>query len=177
MVSSNDGHVDFLLRQTYFSRSIILLLQDSWPGGTRSMGVKLVQIAVSKYTLLVAAQLVVNVFLGTWLYDEYLHNPFMQEYLAGAWSTIWPIFAVIVGITAGAAGVFVFSKRGRLTRQASETGSTSKSPTGSLDNLEPIDKCPFCNLPLKTISEGRLQCRNCRRYFKSSLPKMALEST
>jgi hypothetical protein len=141
------------------------------------MEVKLPPMALSKYTLLVAAQLVVNVLLAAWLYDEYLHNPFMQAYLASAWSSLWPIIAVIAGIATGAAGVFVVFGRGRLASQFSETSSLSNSPTGSLDNLEPIDNCPFCNLPLKTISEGRLQCRNCRRYFKSSLPKAPLVST
>lgn len=140
------------------------------------MGIRLSTIPLSKYTLLVAAQLVVNVLLATWLYDEYIHNPFMQAYLASAWSTIWPIIVVIVGIAVGAAAVFFVFRRGHLATRPSETGSLSNSPTGSLDNLEPIDNCPFCNLPLKTISEGRLQCRNCRRYFKSSLPKAALAS-
>jgi hypothetical protein len=140
------------------------------------MEVKLSLTAVSKYTLLVAAQLVVNVFLGAWLYDEYLHNPFMQAYLASAWSTLGPIIAVLVGIAAGAAVVFVVFKRGHLASQVSGTRSLPTSPTGSLDNLEPIDNCPFCNLPLKTISEGRLQCRNCRRFFKSSLPKATMVS-
>ena len=140
------------------------------------MGIKLVPIAVSKYTLLVAAQLVVNVLLGAWLYDEYLHNPFMQEYLASAWSTAWPIVAVFLGIAVGAFGVFVVYRRGHLASQMERTSSPSNSLVGSLDNLEPIENCPFCNLPLKTISEGRLQCRNCRRYFKSSMPKATLAS-
>ena len=140
------------------------------------MGIKLVPIPVSKYTLLVAAQLVVNILLGTWLYDEYLHNPFMQAYLASAWSTIWPVIAVIVGIAVGSAAVFIVYRRGRLGSRISGTGSVSNLPTESLDNLEPIDNCPFCNVALKTISEGRLQCRNCRRYFKSSMPKTPLVS-
>jgi hypothetical protein len=140
------------------------------------MEVKFPPIALSKYMLLVAAQLVVNVLLAAWLYDEYLHNPFMQLYLASAWSSLWPIIVVIGGIAVGAAGIFVVNKRGHLASMVGETSSLSNSPTGSLDNLEPIDNCPFCNLPLKTISEGRLQCRNCRRYFKSSMPKPALVS-
>ena len=140
------------------------------------MGIKLVPIAFSKYTLLVAVQLVVNVLLGAWLYNEYLHNAFMQAYLANAWSTIWPIVAIVLGIAVGAFGVFVVYTRGQLASQMEQTSSPPNSPAGSLDNLEPIDNCPFCNLPLKTISEGRLQCRSCRRYFKSSMPKAALAS-
>lgn len=175
MGSSNDWYVDFQLRQTYFSDPLTVVVQDS-SGGDLSLGIKLSPIPLSKNTLLVAAQLVVNVLLATWLYNEYVHNPFMQTYIATAWSTIWPIIAVVTGIAVGAAGVFVVFRRGHLASQISETRSTSGSPTGSLDNLEPIDNCPFCNLPLKTISEGRLQCRNCRRYFKSGLPKASLVS-
>jgi len=137
------------------------------------MGIRLPSIPFTKNTLLVAAQLVVNVGLAAWLYDEYLHNPYMQAYLSNAWSAVWPIIAVVVGIAVGASGVFVVYTR-RSGATVSET--VSSSAAGSLDNLEMINDCPFCNLPLKTISEGRLQCRNCRRYFKSSMPKTAIVS-
>jgi len=140
------------------------------------MGIKLPSILLSKYTLLVAAQLVVNVTLAAWLYDEYLHNPFMQAYLSNAWSSVWPVIAVVIGIGVGATGVFVVYKRGRLAGILGESRPVSISLTGALDNLETINECPFCNLPLKTISEGRLQCRNCRRYFKSSMPKAEVVS-
>lgn len=140
------------------------------------MGARLPSIELSKYTLLVAAQLVVNVCLAAWLYDEYLHNPFMQAYVSSAWSSIWPVAAVIIGIAVGATGAFIVYRRGRLTTGVSEASQLSGSSTGSLENLETINDCPFCNLPLKTISQGRLQCRNCRRFFKSSLPKAATVS-
>ena len=140
------------------------------------MDVRLPSIQLSKYTLLVAAQLVINVCLGAWLYDEYLHNPFMQAYVSSAWSSIWPITAVMIGIAVGATGAFIIYRRGQLATAVSEASQPSGSATGSLDNLETINDCPFCNLPLKTISEGRLQCRSCRRYFKSSMPKATVVS-
>jgi len=127
--------------------------------------------SISRYTLLVGAQLVVNVTLALWLYNEYLHNPFMQAYMSSVWSVIWPEVTVAAGILVGVAGSLAAYNRGHLRRLI------KVPPQGiaqGASNLAAIDVCTFCNLPLKTISEGRLQCRNCRRYFKSNLPKVSV---
>ncbi len=135
------------------------------------MGIRLSSMSISRYTLLVGAQLVVNVTLALWLYNEYLHNPFMQAYMSSVWSVIWPEVTVAAGILVGVAGSLAAYNRGHLRRLI------KVPPQGmaqGASNLAAIDVCPFCNLPLKTISEGRLQCRNCRRYFKSNLPKVSV---
>ena len=135
------------------------------------MGIRLSSMSISRYTLLVGAQLVVNVTLALWLYNEYLHNPFMQAYMSSVWSVIWPEVTVAAGILVGVGGSLAAYNRGHLRRliKVPPQGMAQGAP-----NLAAIDFCPFCNLPLKTISEGRLQCRNCRRYFKSNLPKVSV---
>ncbi len=137
------------------------------------MGIRLPSISVSKYTVLVASQLVLNVSLALWLYNEYLHNPFMQAYMSGVWSAIWPEVALSIGILAGVVGTLAAYRRWHLNMIIKDAGVIGANlPVGTSAYLATIDLCPFCDTPLKTISEGRLQCRNCRRYFKSSLPKV-----
>ncbi|MBO0888819.1 hypothetical protein J2P12_06940 [Candidatus Bathyarchaeota archaeon] len=129
---------------------------------------------MSKNTILVVAQLVLNVSLGVWLYNEYLHNRYLQEYMAGVWSAIWPETALAVGIALGVAGTLTLYLRGHLNMIIkTPTEAAGTQAIGASASLATIDMCPFCDAPLKTISEGRLQCRSCRRYFKSSLPKIA----
>ncbi len=125
-------------------------------------------IIASKYGVLIVGQLVVNVSLALWLYNEYVHNPFMQDYLSNTWSAIWPL-VTIVGVAAIGAGAFGAY---RMRRELVATGKSNNIGIEVGANLTTLDICPFCDLPLKSISEGRLQCRNCRRYFKSSLPKV-----
>ena len=133
---------------------------------------KLPSILRSKYGPLLVIQSVANLLLAFWLYLEYTHNPFMQAYVSNVWASIWPeiaagISTVIVGIV-----VFAFYR----TRQADSLAGSVRSKLEDLEgasNLAKLDVCPFCEISLKPISEGRLQCRKCRRYFKSSLPKMA----
>lgn len=138
------------------------------------MGIRLPSISLTKYTVLFASQLIVNVSLALWLYNEYLHNPFMQIYLSDVWSAIWPEVVLGVGAVAGSAGMFAAHRRGVLPISVREPGPMGAiQPVGTTGNLSTLDICPFCELPLKTISEGRLQCRSCRRYFKSSLPKVS----
>jgi hypothetical protein len=137
------------------------------------MAIRLSSISLSKYTILAAAQLVVNVSLAVWLYDEYLHNPFMQAYLSSVWPSIWPAVVIVAGVAVGAIAVVATYRLGRLPGFAKSADRTPMlQPVGTNNNLNAIDACPFCETPLKTISEGRLQCRNCRRYFKSSMPKI-----
>lgn len=138
------------------------------------MGIRLLSISLSRYTVLVATQLIVNVSLAVWLYNEYLHNPFMQLYLSNAWSTIWPEFTVAIAVALGALAILAAYQRGMLPLFEKDEGPIGTAvPARTTANLSAIDVCPFCDLPLKTLSEGRLQCRGCRRYFKSSMPKVS----
>jgi len=84
---------------------------------------------------------------------------------------IWPEVTVAAGILVGVVGSLTAYNRGHLRRLIKVP---SQSIAQGAANLATIDVCPFCDLPLKTISEGRLQCRNCRRYFKSNLPKVSV---
>lgn len=138
------------------------------------MGMRFRSIQLSKQNLLVGTQLVINLSLALWLYDEYLHNPFMQSYMSSLWSGIWPAVTVVLGIIVGAVGSFLAYRRGRPSSLLGAPRAVANPVVGTSENLAAIDACPFCNVALKTISEGRLQCRSCRRYFKSSLPKVAV---
>jgi len=127
----------------------------------------------SRYGPLLVIQSAANLLLALWLYLEYTHNPFMQSYVSSVWAAIWPEIAIGFSAAIVAAVILVFyGKR----HSESLTGRLSSKPMledieGS-SSLARLDMCPFCKTPLKPISEGRLQCRKCRRYFKSSLPRM-----
>src|SRR5437667_10147316 len=99
--------------------------------------------SISRYTLLVGAQLVVNVTLALWLYNEYLHNPFMQEYMSSVWSGIWPEVTVAAGILVGVVASLAAYNRGHLRRLI-------RAPPGGMaqgtTNLAAIDVCPFCDV-------------------------------
>ncbi len=129
----------------------------------------------SKYGPLLLIQSVANLLLAVWLYLEYTHNPFMQAYVSNVWASIWPEITTSISGVILAVVIFAFYK---MRRSNSLSGSLGSKPM--LENLEGasnlarLDVCPFCETPLRPISEGRLQCRKCRRYFKSSLPKMAV---
>lgn len=128
----------------------------------------------SRYGPLLVIQSAANLLLALWLYLEYTHNPFMQSYVSNVWATIWPEIAI--GISAAILAVIILGFYGKRHAE-SLTARLSSKPTledieGS-SSLARLDMCPFCETPLKPISEGRLQCRKCRRYFKSSLPRMA----
>lgn len=139
-----------------------------------NMGIRLPSISLTKSTVLFACQLVVNVSLVLWLYDEYLHNPFMQIYVSNVWSAIWPEVVLAVGVVAGSGAVLGAYRRGALPMSSKEPSPLGAiQPVGTAGGLSTLDICPFCESPLKSISEGRLQCRTCRRYFKSSLPKVS----
>ena len=128
----------------------------------------------SRYGPLLLVQSVANLLLAVWLYMEYTHNPFMQAYVSSVWASIWPEITASILVVVLAV---VISALYKMRRSNSLSGSLGSKPM--LDNLEgssnlaKLDVCPFCETPLRPISEGRLQCRKCRRYFKSSLPKMA----
>jgi hypothetical protein len=122
---------------------------------------------MSKKALLIGTQSILNIFLALWLYNEYVHNRFMQDYLASTFSSV--NFALPVGLLASAAiagGSFTaYSRRHQIMGRASP-GLKTIALAGSEEKLAILDTCPFCNVPLKNISENRFQCRKCRRYFK-----------
>jgi hypothetical protein len=129
----------------------------------------------SKYAPLLVVQSAANLLLAVWLYLEYTHNPFMQTYVSNAWATIWP--GVTVGVSVAIVAVVIYAFYGRRHSEPLAPQIGSKSRLYDIEgpsNLAKLDVCPFCEIPLRPISEGRLQCRKCRRYFKSSLPKIAV---
>jgi hypothetical protein len=134
---------------------------------------KLPSLLGSRYGPLLLAQSAANVLLAVWLYLEYTHNPFMQAYVSNVWATIWPEITISLSVAIVAVVVLAFYRRRDSESLTGRIGSRSilEGLEGS-SNLARLDVCPFCETPLKPISEGRLQCRKCRRYFKSSLPKM-----
>ncbi len=128
----------------------------------------------SRYGPLLVIQSAANLLLAVWLYLEYTHNPFMQAYVSNVWASIWP--EMTAGISVVIVGVVIFAfYRTRQSNSLAESHGSKRllEDIEGTSNLARLDACPFCEIPLKPISEGRLQCRKCRRYFKSSLPKMA----
>ncbi len=123
---------------------------------------------MSRKALVIGAQSVLNIFLATWLYNEYVHNRFMQDYLASTLSSVG--FALPLGLLASAAiagGSFTaYSRRHQITTGRVSLGLKTEMFAGSEEKLAILDTCPFCSVPLKNISENRFQCRKCRRYFK-----------
>ena len=135
---------------------------------------RLPEVLGSRYGPLLVIQSVANLLLAVWLYLEYTHNPFMQAYVSNVWASIWP--EITAGISVVIVAVVIFALY-RTRQPNSLVGRLNSKPRlddleGS-SNLARLDVCPFCETSLKPISEGRLQCRKCRRYFKSSLPKIA----
>ena len=128
----------------------------------------------SRYGPLLLVQSIANVLLAVWLYLEYTHNPFMQAYVSNVWAAIWPEIIASASVIILTVAIFAFY---RMRRSNSLSGSLGSKPMleniEGASNLAKLDVCPFCDISLRPISEGRLQCRKCRRYFKSSLPKMA----
>ncbi|OLE85782.1 MAG: hypothetical protein AUF79_16210 [Crenarchaeota archaeon 13_1_20CM_2_51_8] len=128
----------------------------------------------SRYGPLLVVQSAANLLLAVWLYLEYTHNPFMQTYVSNVWAAIWPEITIGVSVAIVAVVILVFYARRDSESLTARLGSKSKlEDLEGPSNLARLDVCPFCETPLRPISEGRLQCRKCRRYFKSSLPKMA----
>ena len=136
--------------------------------------IRLPSLLGSRYGPLLVIQSAANLLLALWLYLEYTHNPFMQSYVSNVWAMIWPEIAI--GISAAITAAVMLAFYGK-RHSKSLTGRLSSKPIlGDIEgssSLARLDMCPFCETPLKPISEGRLQCRKCRRYFKSSLPRTA----
>ena len=128
----------------------------------------------SRYGPLLVVQSAANLLLAVWLYLEYTHNPFMQTYVSNVWAAIWPEITIGISVAIVAVVILVFYAIRDSEPLTARLGSKSKlEDLEGPSNLARLDVCPFCETPLRPISEGRLQCRKCRRYFKSSLPKMA----
>jgi hypothetical protein len=125
-------------------------------------------IQVSRKTFTIGIQSILNIFLAAWLYNEYVHNRFMQDYLANTFSSVG--IAVPIGLLASAAiagGSFTaYSRRHQASIGNASHRLKAEVLAGSEGNLAVLDTCPFCSVPLKNISENRFQCRKCRRYFK-----------
>jgi hypothetical protein len=125
-------------------------------------------IQISRKIATIGAQSVLNVILAVSLLNEYLHNTFMQDYLANTFSStnfILPVgLAAAVAVAGGSYSVY--SRRSQNSMAQESVELTKGKSSGSGNKLSVMDTCPFCNLPLKNISENRFQCRKCRRYFK-----------
>ncbi len=118
----------------------------------------------SRSLALTSGQLVVNLFLASWLVSEYLHNPFMQQYLSNIWTssaTIISIGIVLAAIVVLGSYIAVFR---RMAMERSDSASTV-DPASSA-SLKALDVCPVCNSVLKELSPNRFQCKSCHRYFK-----------
>src|SRR3989441_6548158 len=111
---------------------------------------------MSRKTLTIAVQSILNIFLAAWLYSEYLHNRFMQDYLANTFSSV--SIAVPIGLLASAAiagGSFTaYSRRHQVSMGNGSHPLKTAMLTGSEGTLRVLDACPFCSVPLKNISEN-----------------------
>jgi len=121
----------------------------------------------SRPLAVVAGQSLVNVFLASWLFSEYAHNPFMQQYLSNFWAANTFMISsavVLAGVIAGGSYLALSKRTNQMSSGASQelSATTPGRPAG----LTALDTCPVCELPLKALSENRFQCKKCRRYFK-----------
>jgi len=123
---------------------------------------------MTRNTFVIGTQSALNILLALWLVNEYVHNKFMQDYLANSLSPA--NLALPIGLVAAAAiagGSFtVYTRRQRNAMESKSLGNETDNLGESKGKLAVLDKCPFCNLPLKNISDNRFQCRKCCRYFK-----------
>ena len=144
-------------------------------GPSEMRSIRLASVLGSRYAPLLVVQSAANLLLGAWLYLEYTHNPFMQTYVSNAWATIWPEVTIGVSVAIVAVITLAFYVRRHTEPLAARMGSKSRlEDIEGSNSLAKLDVCPFCETRLRPISVGRLQCRKCRRYFKSSLPKIAV---
>jgi hypothetical protein len=122
---------------------------------------------LSRNKLALFAQTAVNFLLAVWLYDEYLHNVFMQQYLSNLWMSIGTL--VTVGVLSAAilvAGLIFYTRRIGFSLSNSAVEAVKGVQVTSEQALKTMDTCPFCNSQLRSLSNERFQCRKCKRYFK-----------
>jgi len=115
---------------------------------------------------LLAVQAVVNAFLAFWVYMEYVHNRFLREYLATFWTANLQTVAVVAASGIVGVGSLLYLAQRREALWVARDKATGEGEESLQSGLVPLDVCPVCNMPLKTLSEGRFQCRRCGRYFK-----------
>ena len=126
----------------------------------------------SRGKFIIGGQSLAIAALALWLYMEYLHNPFMREYVSNVWDSIWP--ETTIALSALIIGVISLTVYRQKNHRLSPDERATRVSTGSMEKsgeLESLDTCPFCNIPLKHLSGNRFQCRQCRRYFKSNVPE------
>jgi hypothetical protein len=122
------------------------------------------RLQASKSLALTSGQLIVNLFLASWLVSEYLHNQFMQQYLSNLWTTNSTIISTAIATVAVAVSGSYYAIFRRMGLDQSDI-ATSDGPS-STNTLTALDVCPVCNNALKELSPSRFQCRSCHRYFK-----------
>lgn len=115
---------------------------------------------------LIAVQAVLNFFLAFWVYMEYVHNRFLREYVALFWTANFQTVVVVLASGTVGVGSFLYLARRREFLVEGRAETTLEGEAGLQSGLVPLDICPVCNMPLKTLSEDRFQCRRCGRYFK-----------
>ncbi|HZY93432.1 MAG TPA: hypothetical protein VFE98_01045 [Candidatus Bathyarchaeia archaeon] len=122
---------------------------------------------LSKIRLAIYAQSAVNVLLALWLYDEYVHNVFMQQYLSNLWGSIGTFVAVGALVTAIlVVGLVLYKRKIGISLSNSTEVIKGVQADGEQPTLKTMDTCPFCNSQLRSLSNERFQCRKCKRYFK-----------
>ena len=132
---------------------------------------KLSATQTSRSRFIIGGQSLAIAALAFWLYMEYLHNPFMREYLSNVWASIWP--ETTIALSALLIGVVSLTVYRQKYHRSFADERMARVSTGSIEKsgeLQSLDTCPFCNVPLKHLSGNRFQCRQCRRYFKSTVP-------
>ncbi len=92
-----------------------------------------------------SAQSLVIIFMGFWMYEEYLNNIYLQSYVNGYFQGSGLLLVILASIAAFASiGIGIYAKlrgaRGKLDLAVSKTGATFEPPnsTGkSITILEP----------------------------------------
>lgn len=122
---------------------------------------------LSRNRLAIYAQSAVNVVLALWLYDEYVHNVFMQQYLSNLWGTIGTLVTVgtLIAVIA-AVGLVVYSKKIGISLSNSTVDAVKGVQSKGESALKTMDTCPVCDSQLRSLSNERFQCPKCKRYFK-----------
>ncbi len=79
--------------------------------------------------MIIFFELSIIVFLSSWLFDEYLNNPFMQEYLANIAPTVVPILSVTFGGIAAMTATTLYIRVRRSRMEQEELNTRLTQPT------------------------------------------------
>ncbi len=163
-----------------FSRTSISPTESRETERLRRKGPSMIEL--SRKSMIIGTQSILNVLLASWLVNEYSHNRFMQDYLASTFSSIGLVLPVGIIIVAVAGGSLMVNSRRHQTATATETETVNHKPkelSAPVEKRVVTNTCPFCNLPLRNISGSRMQCRKCHRYFRrgvlQSLQKLSAQ--